>query len=254
MKLISLAILAIGAALYALNSQAIEGGQDVLDNNPIKQSVVGVWNAPGQAWCTGSIVAPNTILTAAHCVSEQTVQDTFIGFGVNLYGITPSKTEGVEVRWASGFEIFPNYNANGTKDRGDIALIHFSGKIPSGYKPATFLADPSLLVNNAKIVLAGYGVTNDFTDQINGILRSTVVTVANQKWSSTEVSLDQSLGHGACWGDSGGPAYILKNGIYYLWGVTCDGDGIHSPKFPCSQRSIYTDALPYKDWITTNSI
>ena len=41
----------------------------------------------------------------------------------------------------------------------DLALIQFSGGLPAGYKPATWLSDAADLKIGAKVTVAGFGAT-----------------------------------------------------------------------------------------------
>ena len=63
--------------------------------------------------------------------------------------------------------------------------------------------------------------------------------------------LDQSHGHGACHGDSGGPAYIQKNGKMILAGVT-NRSYPSSASDDCAHQVVYTKVHAYESWIKKN--
>jgi secreted trypsin-like serine protease len=58
----------------------------------------------------------------------------------------------------------------------------------------------------------------------------------------TELMLDERKA-GTCSGDSGGPAYIEKDGQFYLFGITSRGT------YFCDDSGVYTNALSYTKWI-----
>jgi secreted trypsin-like serine protease len=169
---------------------------------------------------------------------------------------------------------------NGLKDDtwNDLAVLKFRGTVPVGFKPATLLGggDINDLAPNLTVTLAGYGVdqiqtakvdptlppaptvagtppkdevvcNHDHTECVSmkssgsGVLRFSAVSVV--KVLSHEVVVDQTQGKGACSGDSGGPAYVLKNGQYFLWGITSRG----TPG--CNEEGVYTNVLTYRDWV-----
>jgi secreted trypsin-like serine protease len=224
-------------------TDGIIGGVDVPGNNKITRGIVAVYDSYSSQLCTGSLLEDNTVLTAAHCLGSD-VTKMFIIFGIQLSGDS-------ERRQADKMETSPEWQAQLAKNvdpvSGDIGLIHFKGDIPAGYEPATLLTNVKSLKKNAKVVLAGYGITNGDTKVGAGTLRAANVKIVDPQSGPFEVKLDQTQGQGACHGDSGGPAYIYKSGQYYLWGVTSRGSD--DPKDSCTQFSIYTNALGYLDWI-----
>ncbi|MCB0370422.1 MAG: trypsin-like serine protease, partial [Bdellovibrionales bacterium] len=129
--------------------------------------------------------------------------------------------------------------------------IKYSGTTPAGYASATLLPSLSYLQNRSFVLLAGYGISNGTSKEGAGVLRQVMTVIANSKFSTTEIQLEQRNGHGACHGDSGGPAFIVANGNYYLWGVT--SRGYRDSEDNCSQFSIYTNALAYYQWIQTTA-
>lgn len=221
----------------------IVGGTEVQADDPIKQSIVAVYDAYEGQLCTGSLLPGNLVLTAAHCIGQMD-EAMFIFFDTKLTKISVR-------RQADKIEVSPYWATRKSKDKdtGDVALIHFTGDVPAGYKPATFVsnANKKLLAKGAEVVLAGFGITNGVTGDGAGTLRVTKVKIEDPQFSSSEIKLNQTQGTGACHGDSGGPAYIQVNGKYYLWGVT--SRGVDDEKNDCTQYSAYTNALYYKTWL-----
>ncbi len=222
----------------------IIGGQEITSKlDPIAKTTVLIYNILTRQICTGSLLENNLILTAAHCVHRQTQS-------MLIYFIQNSRTATKEMsRLVTGAVTHPLWvtNKNNQKDAGDIALLKYLGETPQGYTAATFLPNPSYLLNNTPIVLAGYGIADSRTKQGSEILRQTATAISNNRYSYTEIQVDQRLGRGSCHGDSGGPAFIVINGTHYLWGILSRGDQDREDK--CNQFSLYTLILAHYKWI-----
>lgn len=241
-----------GAQVHQTEGQAdiasgIIGGRDVDANNPMSKSFVALYDTAKGALCTGTLIGNNLVLTAAHCISENPTTMAVI-FMTNLVSGQINKEL---VRRVDGAIANPSYasNQNNDKNTGDIALVHFQGQLPAGYQAVPLLpaARASLLRKGQLILLAGYGISNGVTKVGSGILRQTSIRIFDERFSQTEVKLDQTQGTGACHGDSGGPAILFIGSQAYVWGVTSRGS--EDPNDDCSRYVIYTNAASYQQWI-----
>jgi hypothetical protein len=217
-------------------------GIEVPPADPVATTTVAILNqSQGEiSLCSGSIVAPDLVVTAGHCVGPERT-------GMRLVFTTDIRKPGARVVAVAGYVRPKNYGRMvNEQDMDDIALIRFEGGLPPGYGVARLLDDPSALKNGEKVTLAGYGVTNGHpsTDPSMagaGVLRKVDVTIAQAAYGKTEVVMDQSHGHGACHGDSGGPAFLKRGGDYLLFGVTSRGTAVGAEE--CAGASIYTSIL-----------
>lgn len=228
----------------------IIGGQEVTKTDPIQRSTVGIFSpSPGSksgSLCTATLIKNNIALTAAHCINPRASKPVVI-FGPNLRA-----PEAIREK-ASAVKVYPKWNQSSKSgmDQGDIALVKFDGGIPSGYnKIATASSDRSIKTGG-QVVLAGYGISNARTKEGAGRLRKTSVQIANSRPGKSEMILDQSKGRGACHGDSGGPAYIQRNGKMILAGITNRGYPNGSAD-DCAHQVVYTKVPAYRDWIAKN--
>jgi secreted trypsin-like serine protease len=264
-----------------LKDSSIINGTDVKTDNVIASSTVGVYNSKEKSLCTGSLIASNIVLTAAHCAPERTA-DLKIIFTTDIDDILSSREQDILQELmlsATDFKVSPTWDPKNESieiNTGDIALVKFKGKIPEGYKAATFLADESFLKIGNMVAVAGFGVNVVRSTKIDpkkypnldeaieygevicdddngkkidcieiemdgdGILRATMAPISTI--FKSEIQLDERKS-GTCSGDSGGPAYILQNGEFYLFGVTSRGSAL------CDEAGIYTNALYYHSWI-----
>lgn len=263
-----------------INKGAIMNGSDVKNDDQIKNHVVAVIDLERGGICTGTIIASNIVVTAAHCAPEKT-KDLVIVFALDAYAMLNTLEPDFKrtyTRSVSHFKYHEGYNPeNDTReeDVDDIAILKFRGELPDSYAPAPFLtlADRKELNLGKMAIVAGYGVNDVKTTKINprkypkleeaiaygevicndnltlcmtvestgeGLLRKGKAPIFSK--SQKEVVLDEKRS-GTCNGDSGGPAFIFKDNKYYLFGVTSRGGAL------CDDEGVYTNALEYIDWI-----
>ncbi|MBQ47418.1 MAG: hypothetical protein CMP10_08100 [Zetaproteobacteria bacterium] len=173
----------------------IVGGQDANISDMVTKSTIRL--NLGGGICTGTIIGPNHISTASHCLevindpSEITIE----------WGTTPRAAPGISV---SAFAMHPRYG-NSSALFHDIGIITFDGEIPEGYGIAP-VGNTKNLSAGTIVTLAGFGRTFD-EDNANRPLRF-VEKSATFNPSLKELQLDIGGGMGGCNGDSGGPSYI----------------------------------------------
>ncbi len=179
----------------------IVGGRLVSANSsgPEKVSTVGL------SGCTGTIIAKDLILTAAHCY-QNSVQGGYVLFGIQFNG-----QERKIIRIASS-TVNPSY----TDANNDVAMLKLESDIPAGYKPVKLLPSSIPLVAGDIVRQAGYGSDNE--PNSFGTLRT-----VDSRYIGPSSRGGLSVRNGqtaACSGDSGGPLYIQKNGEWYTAGIT----------------------------------
>jgi hypothetical protein len=247
------------------SSDAIVGGVPVAAEEDVAKTTVQIFNfivqhdmfgrvvgIRGIAGCTGTLLANDILLTAAHCTNENP-NYMLLYFSKDVPKdfdeIIPSNPLVRRVVGGKVGDAWPKITAKQVDNHGDIALLKFSGGIPEGYQVASLLPARQVLKVQQPITLAGFGITDGITHAKTDKLLKVDVTILNPKFSRTEMLIDSGL-KGPCHGDSGGPAFVKgTDGKQYVAGVTSRADQATDPKGLCIGDTVYTKVQPHAAWI-----
>lgn len=230
------------SAIYDVNADTakILGGEVVQPSDIVANSTVALKYIEGNSafpMCTGTLISPNLVLTASHCLRGMNKASLRIGFSIDVKTQLDAETM-IEV---ADFIIHPKY---GTDRLNDVALIALAKPAPAPYKPVGILSANYNLTVGMPMLLAGYGVIDDLTGKDTDALRK--VTVPMAKILETILVTDQTKTTGACNGDSGGPAYLEKDGVLFVYGIT---RGPHENAPDCHHFGEYTYASKFETFI-----
>ncbi len=235
--------LMLALSLYAPPASAIVGigSQTVRDIGPGRH-IVMIISTRGNL-CTGTAIAPDLVITAAHCVAPPAT-----------YRIsTPDEPKGLPV---ARIEVHPRYNAkNYVEGRvtADVALVKTASTLPAKVTPVALAAGGNVVPGD-RFTIAGFGTVAPRSDEGLGTPRAAVL-VATGKPGSLQVRLfdpatkDTRLGQGACTGDSGGPAFRQIGGDYRLFGIVSWSTGPSSTA-GCGGLTGVTPLGLHAKWIT----
>ncbi|THA57193.1 trypsin-like serine protease [Streptomyces sp. A1136] len=200
----------------------------------------------GGQFCGGVLVAPATVVTAAHCLGRQV-----LGGPVDAVPDLRVITGRTELRAADGREIAvrsarvnPEYDPK--TNAGDIAVLELAEAVPAHYVlPMAGPGHPAYEPGTRADVY-GWGDTSGFGDYAYGLRAAHVTVLADEvcakaypgdadgqyRPESMVCAGEQEGGKDACQGDSGGPLVAQGRLIGLVsWGRGCgraDSPGVYT--------------------------
>lgn len=225
---------------------SIVNGSPVKLSDPVAGSTVAIATVDGAAFCTGTLIATDRVLTAGHCIEGIGKRPFGVVFGLDASGEvnTEEKTTMISATKSVTHPKFEMPEADSTDVGGygdrafyDLALVKLDRPAPAGYKAVPLAKKLEKISQGESLILVGFGETmND--DQPYGILRKVETTFERSLHGDLEFEITPG-DRNSCHGDSGGPAFIERNGKIQLLGVVSRGDA------DCKQTGIYTDVRPF---------
>lgn len=230
------------------NSSGIVGGKEVAPEK--HRSLVKIVDGFDRI-CTGTLIAEDIVLTAAHCVNRG--GDLEISFAAD----PKVKIMSQELRPHEDYNIAATGSVTKMKNGhlNDIGLILLSKPAP---KSAVFASLPaaSISAETVKVQAVGYGRTGGEEDDA-GTLRAVNLKAQVRREDPKHFFFDQTVGKGACMGDSGGPIFTYEEKQPVIVGVVNGADDVDLYfGYPvgdlCRYTGVATQVGAHLAWIKKN--
>jgi secreted trypsin-like serine protease len=217
-------------------------------------TVTGFFNAQ---FCGGSLIAPNWVLTAGHCVHDNSgnvIPPSQIAAAFNVW-VLSHPNAGFDSIAVSHIFVHPGYNDT-TLDN-DLALLQLYRHSTQTPIALVSQGDESLIAAGTNLHICGWGLTN-FSASISAdtLMKVDVQAISTSVCNGASSYAGQILpsmfcagfmagGKDACSGDSGGPIFGDVAGHPVQTGIVSWGNDCALPNFP----GVYTKLSNYINWI-----
>lgn len=243
-----LAALSVITLVVPNPASAIVGG-GVPSSDGIGRSVVTIVGSRGN-FCSGTMIAPAIVLTAAHCVQA----------GATYKIVEYDAQLAPQLRDVAQVAVHPQFNLQtmlAHRATADVALLRLASPVAAGRQPAQLGTPRMPIAAGGRFTIAGIGVTVRGDGKSGGVVRAASLTTTGQP-GTLQIRLVDPLtggkrdGLGACTGDSGGPVFEDQQGRSVLVGVISWSTGPNSTA-GCGGMTGVTPFALYRDWIMSTA-
>ncbi len=232
----------VAFALVATPACAMVGGAPE-SNGGIGGSVITIIGSRG-TFCSGALIAPDLVLTAAHCIQAGT------DYKIVLYDSQRTP----ELRDVRRVAVHPQFRVQGISNHrasADVALLQLAAPLP---KPVAAVGIPSEpIAAGQTFSVTGIGVSRPGDGKSGGVVRAATLLSTSQP-GRLQIRLvdpaanNQRGGLGACTGDSGAPVVQQQSGGAVIVGVVSWSTAANNSA-GCGGLTGVTPLTLYRDWV-----
>uniref|UniRef100_A0A3Q0S1Z1 Peptidase S1 domain-containing protein n=1 Tax=Amphilophus citrinellus TaxID=61819 RepID=A0A3Q0S1Z1_AMPCI len=236
----------------AVGNNRIIGGQDAPPGSWPWQVLLAI---SGFFQCGGSLISDQWVLTAAHCITSQEVNDAVVVLGLQSWS---GPYTNLLTRKLDKVICHPQYSF--ITHKNDICLLRLSAPVnfTNYIRPICLASENSTFNDGTSSWVTGFGISSNLTfpDTLQEV---NVPVVGNNKCQCYNNDLvlakvtenmictgPEAGGKSPCFGDGGGPLMINKDSVWIQSGIVSYSVGCAQPLRP----HVYTRVSKYQKWIS----
>ncbi|RJF74395.1 S1 family peptidase [Rhodopseudomonas palustris] len=237
-------VLALSLLVTALATPAAAMVGGAREDAALGRAVVTIVGSRGN-FCSGTLIAPDLVLSAAHCV----------GPGADYKIVQLDAARQPQLRDVRRIAAHPSFDMKAIlahRASADVALLQLAAPLP-GKSPLPLGAPQDPLAAGQSFTVAGIGVAIRGDGRSGGTVRSAALIATGRPGRLQIRLVDPATnntrdGQGACTGDSGGPALKAQDGRAVVIGVVSWSTAPNNAA-GCGGLTGVTPLTLYRDWI-----
>jgi secreted trypsin-like serine protease len=245
--------LLLACGLHVAGTRALYGGAEVTPEDA-GALVLLRWRK-GSWWgtCSGTLIAPDAVLTAAHCVRSATLGDlTIRNVQVGHPRARPERINVLRV------EVHPQFDAQHAELGRDLAVLRLVRPATRAQPmPIAALSD-NVMLAGPPIRILGFGVTRSGGRGSARLQGGTLESLSPFHCFSGDVQgmaqtrfCAASPSAGVCPGDSGAPAVLGVGGVPHVVGVV--SMAVDNSSRCVESAAVITRVSAFREWIASVS-